>query len=71
MTLEELGIVFIPSQKRHPQTNGKNEKFFDILDKEFDERFENIDDFIRWYNDERLSEALDYMTPSEAYKKRL
>ena len=69
--LEELGILFIPSKKRHPQTNGKNEKFFDILDKEFDERFETIDEFIEWYNNERLSEAVAYMTPTEAYKKRL
>lgn len=69
--LEELGIIFIPSKKRHPQTNGKNEKFFDILDKEFDDRFEDIKQFINWYNNERLSEAIDYMTPCEAYKKRL
>ena len=69
--LEELGISFIPSKRRHPQTNGKNEKFFDILDKEFDDRFKDLDEFIEWYNNERLSEAVDYLTPSEAYKKRL
>lgn len=69
--LEEIGIIFVPSKRRHPQTNGKMEKFFDILDKEFDERFETIDEFIEWYNNERPSEALDYMTPNEAYKKRL
>jgi len=69
--LAELGIIFVPSKKRHPQTNGKNEKWFDILEKEFDERFETIDEFIQWYNDERISEAVDYMTPNEAYKKRL
>lgn len=69
--LEELGIIFVPSKRRHPQTNGKNEKFFDILDKEFDERFETLDQFIDYYNNERLSEAVDYMTPNEAYKKRL
>lgn len=70
-TLEELGILFIPSKVRHPQTNGKNEKFFDILDKEFDERFETISQFIDYYNNERPSEAVDYMTPNEAYKNRL
>ena len=69
--LEELGILFIPSKVRHPQTNGKNEKFFDILDKEFDERFETLDQFIDYYNNVRPSEAVDYMTPNEAYKKRL
>ena len=69
--LEELGILFIPSRRRHPQTNGKNERFFGILETEFDERFKNIRHFIEWYNNKRVSEAIDYMTPSEAYKKRL
>lgn len=69
--LKELGIIFIPSRKRHPQTNGKNEKWFDILEKEFDERFKTIDEFIVWYNSQRLSEAVNYMTPDEAYNKRL
>ena len=69
--LNDLGIIFVPSKRRHPQTNGKMEKFFDILDKEFDERFETLDDFIDYYNNERPSEAVDYMTPNEAYKKRL
>ena len=61
---------FIPSRARHPQTNGKLEKFHDILDKEFDDRFETIDEFIDWYNNERASEAVDYETPSERYQKR-
>lgn len=69
--LQELGIFFIPSKVRHPQTNGKVEKFHHILDTEFDERFETISQFIDWYNNERLSEAVDYMTPNEAYQKRL
>jgi len=69
--LEELGIRFIPSRARHPQTNGKLEKFHHILDTEFDERFETIEEFIDHYNNERISEAVDYMTPNEAYKKRL
>jgi len=69
--LKELGILFVPSKVRHPQTNGKNEKFFDILDRKFDERFETLEQFIDYYNNERLSEAVDYMTPNEAYKKRL
>jgi len=69
--LNDLGILFVPSRARHPQTNGKIEKFHHILDTEFDERFETIDQFIKWYNEERVSEALDYKTPNEAYKKRL
>lgn len=69
--LKELGIKFIPSRARHPQTNGKNEKFHHILDTGFDERFATIDEFIEWYNNERMSGAVDYMAPNEAYKKRL
>jgi len=69
--LQESGIIFIPSRRRHPQTNEKLEKFHHILDVEFDERFETIDEFICWYNEERASEALDYDTLNGAYKKRL
>lgn len=69
--LHKLGIVFVPSRRRHPQTNGKLEKFHHILDTEFDERFETIEQFIEWYNNSRLSEAIDYMAPLEAYEKRL
>lgn len=69
--LKELGIKFVPSKRRHPQTNGKLERFFGILDREFDERFDTLDEFIEWYNNGRLSEAVDHMTPTEAYKKRL
>ena len=69
--LEYLGIIFVPSRIRHPQTNGKMERFFGILDSEFDERFKDLDEFIEWYNNERSSEAVNYMAPNEAYKKRL
>ena len=69
-TLGELGIIFVPSSVRHPQTNGKLEKFHHILDTEFDDRFETLDDFIEWYNNERASEAVDYETPTERYQKR-
>lgn len=69
--LEELGIIFIPSRRRHPQTNGKTERFFGIFSQEYDERFDNINEYIGWYNSERLSEAKDYLTPNKAYKKGL
>lgn len=69
--LSEQGIIFVPSKRRHPQTNGKLERFFGILDTEFDERFSSLNEFIEWYNSQRASEAVDYMSPNEAYKKRL
>jgi putative transposase len=70
-SLEELGTFFVPSRARHPQTNGKLEKFHHTLEREFDERFKTLEEFIEWYNDERPSEAVDYLTPNEAYKKRI
>lgn len=69
--LSEVGIIFVPSKRRHPQTNGKTERFFGILDREFDERFGTLDEFIEWYNNKRPSEAIDYMAPDEAYKRRI
>lgn len=69
--LKELGIKFIPSRTRHPQTNGKTEKWFGIIKAEYDERFSSFQEYVEWYNNERLSEAVDYMPPNEAYKKRL
>lgn len=58
--LADLGIIFVPSRRRHPQTNGKLERFFGILDAEFDDRFKDLREFIEWYNNERASEAVDY-----------
>ena len=46
------------------------EKFFDTLDMEFDERFKDVAESIKYYNNERPSEAADYMALNEAYKKR-
>ena len=69
--LEEIGIIFVPSRTRHPQTNGKLEKFHHILDTEFDDRFDTIDEFMTFYDEERASEALDYETPHETYLKRI
>ena len=69
--LKDLGILFIPSRRGHPQTNGKNEKWFGIFKAEYDERFNSFSEYVHWYNNGRLSEAVDYMTPNEAYEKRL
>lgn len=65
--LDELGIIQVKSRPHHPQTNGKNERWFGIYKKEFDERFKTLGDYVRWYNDKRLSEAIAYKTPAEIY----
>jgi putative transposase len=70
--LDMLGIKFWTSRRNHPQTNGKMEKWFDTMKKRFkrhpDETFQ---DFVRWYNEERIHHALDYKTPEEVYLENL
>lgn len=66
VALEHLGIIHDP-KKRDPQSNGKVEYFHGIYKREFDERFKNLKDFVKWYNFERLSQALNYQTPAEIY----
>lgn len=69
IALEHLGIVHQP-KKRDPQSNGKVEYFHGIYKREFDERFSNLNDFVKWYNFERLSQAIDYQTPAEVFFKK-
>ncbi|MHB8566433.1 MAG: integrase core domain-containing protein [Nitrososphaerales archaeon] len=58
-------IRFIVSRVRHPQTNGKIEKFFDIFENKI-KWFSSIEEFMKWYNEVRPHEALDLKTPVEA-----
>ncbi|HIH31702.1 TPA: transposase [Candidatus Woesearchaeota archaeon] len=70
--LEELGIEFWTSRRNHPQTNGKMEKWFDTLKKRKKRHpEESLQDFVKWYNNERIHHALDYNTPEEVYKENL
>lgn len=69
--MEEQGIHFITSRRKHPQTNGKTERWWGIFETEYDERFKSEGEFIDWYNEKRLSEAKDYQTPNQAYKMGL
>jgi len=70
--LDELGIDFWTSRRNHPQTNGKMEKWFDTMKKRFKKHpDENLQDFVKWYNEERIHHALDYKTPEEVYLKNL
>jgi len=68
--VESLGIKLIPSRIKHPQTNGKIEKFFDCYSK-FRDDFNSLDEFIDWYNNIRFHESLDtkryLQTPEDAF----
>ena len=66
--LEELGIKHIVARAHHPQTNGKIERWFGTYKREFNERFKNIDEYVKFYNEERPHQRLDYKTPMEVFK---
>ena len=70
--LRRHGIKFIPSRRRHPQTNGKNERWFQEYDKHRP-RFKTAQEYINWYNN-RIHGSLDLYageTPNEAFMKKL
>lgn len=61
-------IKHILGRVHHPQTNGKIERWFGTYKLEFDERFNNLDEFIDFYNKERLHQGIGYKHPIERYK---
>lgn len=70
--LDALGIDFWTSRRNHPQTNGKMEKWFDTLKKRLRKHPEEpLQEFIKWYNEERIHHALGYKTPEEVYRENV
>ena len=70
--LNEIGIEFWTSRRNHPQTNGKMEKWFDTFKKRKKKHpDETLQDFVKWYNEERIHHALEYKTPEEVYRENL
>ena len=70
--LKSIGIELWTSRRNHPQTNGKMEKWFDTM-KQRKRRHpqETLQEFVQWYNDERIHHALDYETPETVYQQKL
>ncbi len=66
-------IKHIRSRVRHPQTNDKLEKFFDIFERKV-VYFDSISEFMEWYNNIRPHGALnldEMETPVNAYYSRM
>lgn len=66
------GIQHIPSKRNHPQTNGKNERWFRTYE-ENRHKFKSFGEFIVWYNDKihlGLSRK-EGITPNEAVWSKL
>lgn len=76
--LMELGILTKHGRIRHPQTQGKDERFNGTLNQEllkyreiesYAHAQEEFDEHKRFYNEERPHHALGLATPSERYKR--
>lgn len=72
--LYEHEIKHIKARIKHPQTNGKVEKWYDLYEK-LRSRFDSFADFVKWYNTIRFHESLDskhyIQTPEDAFWSRL
>ena len=67
-----LNIGLINSRPYHPQTNGKLERFHRSVEDEV-WRYNSLDDYVEYYNTDRLHWALDidnYETPLMAFRNK-
>jgi len=70
--LEREGIKHIPSRRNHPQTNGKEERWFRTYN-ENRTKFRSFKEFIKWYNN-KINLGLsrkEGITPNEAVLHKL
>jgi transposase InsO family protein len=74
MFLAENGIKHIMARVKHPQTNGKIEKWYHTYEKNRN-LFDDFDKFLNWYNSTRYHESLDekhyLQTPEDAFWSRM
>ncbi len=63
----KFSINHILGRVHHPQTNGKIERWFGTYKLEYDERFNCLNDFVNFYNDERIHQGIHYKKPKERY----
>jgi putative transposase len=71
--LERKGIQQILCRIKHPQSNGKIEKWFDCYNRNR-EAFNSAEEFLHWYNDIKPHRSLRFdilETPSQAFIRKL
>lgn len=71
--LKSNGIKPILCRIKHPQSNGKIEKWFDCYDRNR-EAFKTIEAFLHWYNDLKPHRSLQFEeleTPSQAFIRKM
>jgi putative transposase len=71
--LTEYGVRHIVARISHPQTNGKIERWFGLLEQKFG-LFNSIDEFVQWYNTLKPHMSLNFdecETPEQAFWRKL
>jgi len=71
--VKSKGIELIHSRIKHPQTNGKIEKWFDLFNRKR-HLFKSLKEFVDWYNEIKPHRSLDFEraeTPSEAFRRKI
>lgn len=68
---EDRGIKHILGRVHHPQTNGKIERWFGTYKQEYDERFNNLNEFLIFYNEVRIHQGIKYKRPIERFIAKL
>ena len=70
ITLDNLGITHYLARVNRPQTNGKVERFFLTYKTEYATGcFNNVKDFMRHYNEERIHMSLGNKTPKQIWNE--
>ena len=64
---KQNSIKHILARVHHPQTNGKIERWFGTYKSEFHDGFKSLNEFIEYYNKERMHQSLDYKYPIDRY----
>ena len=70
--LAKHNIQQILCRIKHPQSNGKAEKWFDTYERHRD-GFQSVEAFLHWYNDVRPHRSLNWSileTPSQAFERK-
>jgi len=71
--LKENGIRHIVARKNHPQTNGKVERFFGLMEQKLN-LFGSVEEFVEWYNYVKPHMSLNFdelETPYQAFLRKL
>ena len=70
--LNAIGIELWTSRRNHPQTNGKMEKWWHTMKKRKKKHpEETLEEFVIWYNEERIHYSLEFRTPAQVYIENL